>query len=143
MAPCLQLPNCGPAGGHGLSGDAADSVDHPNCQLSSAEQQRYELLRAVPRQVVTVASAHRSLLSLTLPGVDPRVPGHLTQLERVSEDPGTKAIPERTTGPLAPSPGYYHPGRACLHFPGRAPENPNVIPLLSVIANSAGVATSR
>ena len=84
--------------GPGLSVDVRDGVDQLNCQLSGAEQECCELLRVVPRQAVTMIPGHRSLLSLALPGVDPRVPGHLTQLERVSEDPGTKAIPERTTG---------------------------------------------
>jgi hypothetical protein len=67
-----------------------------------------------------VASDHRSLLSLALPGGGSRVPGHLTQLERVSEDPGTKAIPEKNHGAVSTVPWILPPRPGFLHFPGRA-----------------------
>jgi hypothetical protein len=51
------------------------------------------------------------------------VPGHLTQLERVSEDPGTKAIPEKNHGAVSTVPLDITTPAGLLHFPGRAAEN--------------------
>jgi hypothetical protein len=72
MAPC-QL-GFGTSAGQGamrLSVDVREYVDQLNSQLSGAEQQRHELLRAVPRQTMTVALGHRILLSLAFPGLGP------------------------------------------------------------------------
>ena len=102
MAPCqLGLGTFAGQGAMCLSVDVRDHVDQLNPQLSSAEQQRYDFLRAVPRQAETVTSGHWLPPFTAFPG---QIPGAR------SPDPARARVGEtrheghsrKSRGPTAP-----------------------------------------